>query len=104
MAEIHRQLSATPGTVPGMPEIAQRMHVGARTLRRQLRAEGTTYQDVVRDFRIAMAKRYLQETTLPVSEVAALVGYSDPANLYRCFRDRTGATPGEYRDCPGKIR
>ena len=100
VAEIHRQLSATPGSVPGMPEIAGRLHVGARTLRRQLKAEGTTYQDVVRDFRIAMAKRYLEETTLPVSEVAALVGYSDPANLYRCFRDRTGLTPREYRDRP----
>jgi AraC-like DNA-binding protein len=81
-----------------MPEMAKRMHVGTRTLRRQLKAEGTTYQDVVRDFRIAMAKRYLEETALPVSEVAALVGYSDPANLYRCFRDLTGATPTEFRD------
>lgn len=97
VADIHRQLAISPGTVPGMEEVARRMHVGARTLRRQLKAEGTTYQDVVGEFRIAMASRYLQETALPVSEVAALVGYADPANLYRGFRRTTGRTPAEYR-------
>ena len=98
VAEIHRQLASTPGVVPGMDEMARHMHVGARTLRRQLRAEGTSYQDIVRDFRIAMAKHYLEETALPVSEVAALVGYADATNLYRVFRQLTGCTPSEYRD------
>ena len=98
VAEIHRQLSATPGNVPGMEETARRLHVSARTLRRQLKAEGTTYQDVVSNFRIAMARRYLEETSLPVNEVATLVGYADPTNLYRSFRKLTGATPSVYRD------
>jgi AraC-like DNA-binding protein len=98
VAEIHRRLASAPGAVPGMEEMARYMHVGARTLRRQLKAEGTSYQDVVRDFRIAMAKHYLEETTLPVSEVAALVGYADATNLYRVFRRLTGCTPGEHRD------
>jgi AraC-like DNA-binding protein len=98
VAEIHRRLASAPGTVPGMETMAKYMHVGARTLRRQLKAEGTTYQDVVRDFRIAMARHYLEETTLPVSEVAALVGYADATNLYRVFRQLTGYTPREYRD------
>jgi AraC-like DNA-binding protein len=101
VTEIHRQLASSPGKVPGMDEMARRMAVGARTLRRQLRAEGTTYQDVVAEFRVAMARRYLQETTLPVSEVAALVGYSDAGNLYRTFRRITGSTPRDYREPPG---
>jgi AraC-like DNA-binding protein len=98
VAEIHRQLAGSPGTVPGMDEMACRMAVGTRTLRRQLRAEGTTYQDVVAEFRVAMAKRYLRETALPVSEIAALVGYSDAGNLYRTFRRITGDAPGDYRE------
>ena len=97
VAEIHRRLAGAPGIVPGMDEMASYMHVGARTLRRQLKAEGTTYQDVVRDFRIVMAKHYLEETALPVSEVAALVGYADATNLYRVFRQLTGYTPADYR-------
>jgi AraC-like DNA-binding protein len=98
VAEIHRRLASAPGAVPGMEAMAKFMHVGTRTLRRQLKAEGTTYQEVVRDFRIAMARHYLEETTLPVSEVAALVGYADATNLYRVFRELTGLTPAAYRD------
>ena len=48
--------SGSPGRVPGMDEMARRMAVGTRTLRRQLKAEGTTYQDVVAEFRVAMAR------------------------------------------------
>jgi AraC-like DNA-binding protein len=97
-AEIHRRLASSPGEVPRMDAMAKYMHVGTRTLRRQLKSEGTTYQDIIRDFRIAMAKHYLEETTLPVSEVAALVGYADATNLYRVFQQLTGCTPRQYRD------
>lgn len=103
VAEIHRQLANSPAAVPGMDEIAGRLNVGTRTLRRQLRAEGTSYQDVVTDFRLAMARRYLSETTLPVSEVATLVGYADPTNLYRTFRRRLGLTPKAYRQKTASI-
>ena len=34
---------------------------------------------------------------LTPDEVAALVGYSDPANLYRVFQRETGQTPMQYR-------
>lgn len=97
VTEIHRQLTNSPAAVPGMDEMAARLNVGTRTLRRQLKAEGTTYQDVITDFRLAMARRYLAETTLPVSEVADLVGYADPTNLYRSFREHLGVTPGNFR-------
>ena len=44
-------------------------------------------EDIYRRFR----------TTLPANEVAMLVGYSDPANLYRTFHRETGQTPLQYR-------
>lgn len=97
VAEIHRQLADQPGQVPGMDEMAERLHIGTRTLRRRLQDDGTTYQDVVSEFRVTMAKRYMEETKLPANEIAILVGYSDPANLYRTFRRVTGQTPRQYR-------
>ena len=96
-ADIHRQLASRPGQVPTMDEMAKSLHIGTRTLRRRLKDENTSYQQVVSEFRVGMAKRYLSETSLPANEVAALVGYSDPANLYRTFRRETGQTPMEYR-------
>jgi len=77
--------------------MASNLHIGTRTLRRRLKDENTSYQQVVAEFRVAMAKRYLGETTLPANEVAVLVGYSDPANLYRVFQRETGQTPQQYR-------
>lgn len=95
--DIHRLLANSPGNVATMDKMANKLHVGVRTLRRRLSEEGTTYQDVVKEFRVAMAKRYLQETELPANEIASLVGYSDPANLYRVFKEGAGITPLEYR-------
>ena len=97
VAEIHRQLANRPGQVPTMDDMASKLHIGTRTLRRRLKEESTSYQQVVSEFRVAMAKRYLSETTLPANEVAILVGYSDPANLYRTFQRETGQTPMQYR-------
>ena len=96
-AEIHRILANSPGNIPSMELMASKLHLGVRTLRRRLREDETTYQDVVKDFRVAMAKRYLQETDLPANEIASLVGYSDPANLYRVFSEYTGNTPQQFR-------
>lgn len=97
VAEIHRQLANLPGQVPAMDAMASKLHIGTRTLRRRLKDENTSYQQIVSDFRVAMAKRYLSETSLPANEVAMLVGYSDPANLYRKFQRETGQTPMQYR-------
>lgn len=97
VADIHRRLANRPGQVPTMEDMAGKLSIGARTLRRRLKDENTSYQRVVSEFRVAMAKRYLSETSLPANEVAALVGYSDPANLYRTFQRETGQTPIQYR-------
>ena len=97
VADIHRHLASLPGQVPNMDDMARSLHIGTRTLRRRLKDENTSYQQVVSEFRVAMAKRYLSETSLPANEVAALVGYSDPANLYRIFHRETGQTPQQYR-------
>jgi AraC-like DNA-binding protein len=97
VAEIHRQLAIRPGQVPKMDDMAKELNIGTRTLRRRLSDEKTSYQQVVTEFRVAMARRYLDETTLPANEVAVLVGYSDPANLYRTFQKETGQTPKQYR-------
>ena len=97
VADVHRQLACLPGQVPTMDDMASKLHLGTRTLRRRLKDENTSYQQVVTEFRVAMAKRYLNETSLPANEVAMLVGYSDPANLYRTFQRETGQTPLQYR-------
>ena len=57
-----------------------------------------TYKELVKNFRLNLAREYLSNTNLPLAEVAYLVGYSGLANFHRAFAARYGSTPGQYRD------
>ncbi|OMD52002.1 AraC family transcriptional regulator [Paenibacillus odorifer] len=48
------------------------------------------------DLRINHSKRFLQESTEPLREIARLVGFSDEYYFSRRFRQKTGVTPGQY--------
>jgi len=47
--------------------------------------------------RIERARELLESSDLPITEVAALVGYDDPTLLARLFRKAVGVSPSEYR-------
>ncbi|NKC34331.1 AraC family transcriptional regulator [Falsiroseomonas selenitidurans] len=47
--------------------------------------------------RVARAAELLLATELPVTEIAAAVGYDDPGQLATLFRKRLGTTPSRYR-------
>src|SRR6516162_4848336 len=58
-------------------EIAPRLGVSRRTLARLLASEGCTFREILDALRLDLAKSYLQEQNLPVSEVAWLLGYKE---------------------------
>lgn len=66
-----------------------------RTLFRQI--AGTTAGKFLRDRRLAEAARLLQETLMPIKEISAHLGYSDPAAFHRAFALKTGMTPARFR-------
>lgn len=78
------------GTVDG---VARELTMGARTLQRQLKSEGTNFQTVLNDTRRSIAHRYLSEGNLSVAEIAFLLGYDEPSSFYRAFHAWTGRTP-----------
>jgi AraC family transcriptional regulator len=47
--------------------------------------------------RVERAKDLLANSTLPISDVAAAVGYEDQGQLARLFRREVGITPSQYR-------
>lgn len=57
---------------------------------------GFSIQDYIIKTRISKAISYLEEGK-KVSETATLVGYSDPFNFSKIFKQRTGINPNEYK-------
>jgi AraC-like DNA-binding protein len=78
-------------------EIARSLAVTPRTLLRRLKEEATTFRDELDVIRHEKAVTYLRDTTLSVSELAYLLGFSSVATFHRAFKRWTGTTPGDYR-------
>ena len=85
------------GGDPSAEHIATTLHMSRRTLVRRLEQEGTCFKAVLDDLRSGLARRYLAIDRIGVSEVAALLGFSDAAAFTRAFRRWSGQSPSEYR-------
>jgi AraC-like DNA-binding protein len=85
------------GGDPSAEHVAATLHVSRRTLVRRLELEGTHFKAVLDDLRSGLARRYLAVDRLSVSEVAALLGFSDAPAFTRAFRRWSGQSPSEYR-------
>jgi AraC-like DNA-binding protein len=85
------------GGNPSVTNIARQMPMGARTLGRRLGSEGTTFKDLLDDLRRRLALGYVSGSSLPLSEIAFLLGFSQTAAFHRAFKRWTGQTPLEYR-------
>jgi AraC-like DNA-binding protein len=67
-----------------------------RTLRRRLRKESTSYQEILDDVRAELAGHYLTKEKRGIEEVAFLLGFSDPSAFSKAFRRWTGQTPADF--------
>ena len=61
------------------------------------RAAGMTFSSMVKKLRIGHARRLLDTTDLPVTQIAAMSGYNNMANFNRQFLSEVGTTPSHYR-------
>jgi len=83
--------------LPSFEELTRLLNMSARTLRRRLEKEGTSYQRIKDNARRDVAISMLSRDGLTVSEVAEQVGFSDPSAFHRSFKKWTGQSPGSYR-------
>ena len=97
-AQIKKQLIvAMNGGDTSIDTIAKALGMSSRSLQRRLADEGTKYNDIVAEVRIDFAKRYPARGTMSASEVAYLVGFTEPPAFFKAFKRWTGMTPREYQ-------
>jgi len=71
--------------------------VSPRTLRRKLRADGTSLRQIYEELRHERAVLYLTLTQLPILQIASCLGYELSRNFTRAFHRWEGCSPRSYR-------
>lgn len=84
--------------LPGQEEASKQLGLSHRTLHRRLSGNGRTYRQLKDDFRLDLARQYLDSGHLTQKEISHALGYTSPSAFCRAFKCWTGETPGEYRD------
>jgi AraC-like DNA-binding protein len=77
--------------------VAARLGMSPRTLVRRLASEGCSFAAILNDMRSALARRYLADRTLPISEIAWLLGYAEIGTFTRAYQRWTGMPPSVAR-------
>lgn len=72
--------------------VAQHLGVDRRTVARRLAAEGTTFGALVDRLRAELLERYVEGRARPLTEIAALLGFSAPSAFSRWHRRQFRAT------------
>lgn len=80
-----------------LDEVAGKLGVSGRTLKRKLAIGGTSYSALLDEARLERARELLRADRRSIEEIAESLGYSDVANFTRAFRRWTGSTPAAER-------
>lgn len=96
-SELLRQL---PSGHASETSVAAALNIAPRTMQRRLRAERTTYSQLVEEVRRELAAQYVRQSNLSINEITYLLGFSEPSNFSRAFKRWTGRSPSAWRGPP----
>lgn len=95
--QVRDRLLAGIGEFPSLETVATELHMAPRSLRRRLDEEGTSFRALTDEIRQALAEELLTTASMKLEEVAARLGYSEPAAFIHAFKRWTGLSPASYR-------
>lgn len=78
--------------------IADRLGMSARTLTRRLAAENSSFADILGEMRSVLARRYIADRTLSISQIAWMLGYAEIGTFTRAYQRWTGRSPSVARN------
>lgn len=78
---------------PDIDGVSAALRFSPRTLQRQLKNVGTSFRRELNLVRNELARSYLKDPTLQITDVAMLLGYSEHSAFTRAFRKLNGITP-----------
>ncbi len=82
---------------PDFSVICEKLNMTPQTLRRRLKEENTSYQEIKDNIRKDASVFYLSKPELTIDEIAMLMGFSEASSFHRAFKKWTGKTPSVFR-------
>ncbi len=86
-----------PNGDPNLEDIAKSLSLTSRALQHRLKDSHTTFKEVVDEVRRQLALSYLAEKSVPMIDVAFLLGFSEQSSFSRAFKRWMGCSPVEYK-------
>ncbi|UZE97415.1 AraC family transcriptional regulator [Alkalimarinus alittae] len=83
--------------LPDFESVSSELNLSPQTLRRRLKEENTSYQEIKDNIRRDQSIYHLSRKDFSINEIAYLVGFTEPSTFHRAFKKWTGLTPGAYR-------
>lgn len=80
-----------------MEEVARRLGLHPRAMRRRLQREGTTFEDIKDEVRYAFARELLLLGDLGITDIAVTLDYATASSFVHAFRRWSGMPPGLWR-------
>jgi AraC-like DNA-binding protein len=96
-AKVRDTLMSTSGHIPIMTTVAASLHMTARTLRRRLESEGTTFIQLREEVRQALAEQYLALPHQTIDQISERLGYAEPTSFINAYKRWKGQTPHAFR-------
>ncbi|MES3021616.1 MAG: AraC family transcriptional regulator [Pseudomonadota bacterium] len=96
-AKVRSFLHQSKPAWPDLEAMAMVLCISAGSLQKKLAKEGTSFQSLKDRLRRDMAITFLNTTTMTLTELAHLLGFSESAVFQRAFKGWTGIAPGSYR-------
>lgn len=84
--------------LPDFESVASQLNMSPQTLRRRLKEENTSYQEIKDNIRRDQAIYHLGRPEHSINDIAHMVGFTEPSTFHRAFKKWTGLTPGAYRE------
>lgn len=80
-----------------MEDVAARLGLHPRTLRRRLRQEGTHFEAIKDEVRYAAARELMMLGALGITDIAFTLNYASVSSFVNAFRRWSGMSPGRWR-------
>lgn len=77
--------------------VAEALHMTPRTLHRHLKEDGESFRTLLKEVRQDLARQYVADDSLTLTEVTFLLGFSEMSSFSRAFKNWYGQSPSAAR-------